>query len=155
MWNDYLRAVNRAGLKLSTLKLTLLVNSGRGPYHSGRNQFTIEKATADLLSKVSDDYLASLAEAVWRDGGCVGQCPARVSPEEWMEARGIRTRLKEAGCGRVQRHMKMPTQMQQGQQAQQQEQHSNSNNNSKKTKATTATTPATATTPEANINCQH
>ncbi|CAE7614243.1 unnamed protein product, partial [Symbiodinium sp. CCMP2592] len=96
MWNDYLRAVNQSSLKLSTLKLTLLVNSGRGPYHSGKNQFNIEKATADLLSKVSDGYLESLAEAVWRDGGCVGRCPTSVSPEAWMQARGIRTRLKEA-----------------------------------------------------------
>ena len=94
-WNDYLRAADAARMKLSVLKLTLLVNSGRGPYHSGRNQFTIERATYHLLSACDDEYLQSLAESVWRDKGCQGHGPPRVTKEDWLQAPGIRTRLKQ------------------------------------------------------------
>ena len=101
LWNDYLRAVDGSGLKLSTLKLTLLINSGRGPYHSGKNNFTIEKATLHLLANCTDDFLQSLAEPVWRDKGAKGRCPASVSREDWLNARGIRTRLKEDSWARL------------------------------------------------------
>ena len=95
-WNDWLRAADSAQMKLSILKLTLLINSGRGPFRSGKNAFTIERATHHLLADCSQEYLDSLAEQVWRDHGSKGHVPPRITKEDWLQARGIRTRLKEA-----------------------------------------------------------
>ena len=68
-WNDFGRAIDAAGMRLPMLKLSLLVNHGRGPFGSHRFHFQYEEAGNMLLNCMPDDYFMDLLPRLSYDMG--------------------------------------------------------------------------------------
>lgn len=83
-WNDFLNAINDAGLKPMLLKGTLLCNWTRGPFGSGVHQTRLSDAALDLMNRKGDDpeFMSQFSELTAADR-CVLQCD--LTPDEWVQ----------------------------------------------------------------------
>lgn len=68
-WNDFGRAIDAAGMRLAMLKLSLLVNHGRGPFGSHRFQFQYEEAGNMIVNSKPDEYFLDLLPRLSYDMG--------------------------------------------------------------------------------------
>ena len=94
-WGDFGRAVSAAGLSGTMLKATLLVNSGTGPWASGRNQFTSRRSAELLVTQMDAEFFAELSLKVAADRG-LPEGSLEVTADDFLEGVGIKTRLKKA-----------------------------------------------------------
>lgn len=92
-WNDSSRALQSSGLKPSVLKGTVLVNNYKGPFHSGRNGYSLQEAAQRLAATCSDEFLSELSLSYGFDTGLPD---VELTREAFLSAPGIATRLPAA-----------------------------------------------------------
>lgn len=93
-WGDYGRAIDACGLRGATLKLTLICAFGSGPYTSGRNHFTTERAASLLLAGKDDEWFDSFLPGYAFDQRRP-ETECILTAEQWLDSPGISNRLKK------------------------------------------------------------
>lgn len=80
-WNDYTLALEKAGLKSTLFKGTLLSNWCLGPFDSGTHHSKLVDAAEHLLDSCSTEFLEEMGEAVALDRG---EAVHELTREEWL-----------------------------------------------------------------------
>ena len=95
-WNDFGRAIDASGLRMSLLKGTCIVNHGRGPWGTHRFSYEVKEAAAHLLAEKSADFFQDMVPRIEYDTGISFEDeddPVSVVKGLWAE--GVLRRLKE------------------------------------------------------------